>query len=123
LLKILASLNPQRHKGQQAELQACRFLQQHGLELIDKNYHCRQGEIDLIMKHQDTLVFIEVRYRKNNRFGGAKESVTSNKQHKIRTTALHYMQALTSEPNARFDVIAITGEGKQQTFEWIQNAF
>lgn len=123
MLKILETLNQQRHKGQQAELQACRFLQQQGLELIEKNYHCRQGEIDLIMKHQNTLVFIEVRFRKNARFGDAKESITSNKQHKIRTTALHYMQALTFEPNARFDVIAITGEGKQQNFEWIQNAF
>lgn len=106
-----------------AENFACDYLLKKGLKFIDKNYHCRQGEIDLIMEHNNTLVFVEVRYRKNNHFGGAKESITFSKQQKLQTTALHYMQKHGSQKNARFDVIAITGEGKQQSFEWIQNAF
>ena len=110
-------------KGQQAELAACDFLLQQGLSLIAKNYRCRRGQIDLIMHHNDTLVFVEERYRKNDHFGGAKESITPKKQQKIHTTALHYMQKLNHNSNARFDVIAITGSGNQQQFEWIQNAF
>lgn len=112
-----------RTKGNKAETHACDFLQQKGLKLITRNYHCRQGEIDLIMNHNGTTVFVEVRYRKNANFGDAKESVTIQKQKKIRTTALHYLQSQKNETNARFDVIAITGEGQQQVFEWIQNAF
>jgi putative endonuclease len=109
--------------GQQAERTACEYLLGQGLKLVEKNYRCRRGEIDLIMQHGDTLVFVEVRYRKNHDFGGASASVTPKKQKKIHTTALHYMQHLNPNTNARFDVIAITGSGKQQQFEWIQNAF
>ena len=69
--------------GQQAELLACQYLQQYKLKLITKNYHCRRGEIDLIMQDKKTLVFIEVRYRKNDRFGSALESVNYKKQAKI----------------------------------------
>ncbi|MCW9012674.1 MAG: YraN family protein [Gammaproteobacteria bacterium] len=110
-------------KGKRAEQLACNHLLQQGLVLIEKNYHCRQGEIDLIMTQNDSLIFIEVRYRKNNDYGGAKESITRAKQKKIHITALHYMQRHNKNVNARFDVIAITGEGKQQQLEWIQNAF
>ena len=109
--------------GQQAEQAACDFLLARGLSLVTKNYRCRRGEIDLIMRDAQCLVFVEVRYRKNNHFGGALESITPKKQQKIRITALHYMQKLNSDSNARFDVIAITGSGRQQQFEWIQNAF
>jgi len=112
-----------KNKGADAETQACHFLQQKGLALITQNYYCRQGEIDLIMNDNETTVFIEVRYRKNNHYGDAKESITIQKQNKIRTTALHYMQSHDQHKNARFDVIAITGEGSQQQLEWIQNAF
>ena len=119
---ILKSIN-KKNKGVESEDQACNFLQHKGLNLITRNYYCRQGEIDLIMSDKETTVFIEVRYRKNNHYGDAKESITIQKQNKIRTTALHYMQSHPDSNNVRFDVIAITGEGSQQQFEWIQNAF
>ena len=61
--------------GNRSEKLALKYLKQKGLKLHEKNYHCRYGEIDLIMWHDDYLVFIEVRYRKNNLFGGALESV------------------------------------------------
>ena len=110
-------------QGIQAEQQAHDYLKQQGLALVEKNYRCRRGEIDLIMKTADTLVFIEVRFRKNNNFGGAKESITPAKQQKLQATAQHYMQQYNPNVNARFDVIAITGEGKNQQLEWIKNAF
>lgn len=111
------------NKGNRAEKLACTYLEDNGLTLIDKNFHSRFGEIDLIMQHLDTTVFIEVRYRKNMHYGGAKASINYTKQQKIRKTALYYMQKLGHEVNARFDVIAITGENKKQNIEWIKNAF
>ena len=77
--------------GQQAELWACQYLEQQGLALITKNYHCRRGEIDLIMRDEKALVFIEVRYRKSARFGSALESVNYKKQQKLIITAEHYI--------------------------------
>ncbi|MDH5472571.1 MAG: YraN family protein [Gammaproteobacteria bacterium] len=109
--------------GSRAEINACNFLQRNGLKLLTKNYYCRHGEIDLIMNDNEVIVFIEVRYRKNHLYGDAKESITVHKQKKIRTTALHYMQSKSEQHEARFDVIAITGEGSLQNFEWIKNAF
>lgn len=110
-------------KGQEIEQLACAYLQARGLVLIEKNYRCRRGEIDLVMRQSDTLVFVEVRYRKNQDFGGAKESITPSKQAKLQTTALHYMQLHQHNTNARFDVIAVTGAGTLDNIEWIQNAF
>lgn len=111
------------NKGQAAEDWACEYLIHQGLEFIERNFHSRHGEIDLIMEHQGTLVFIEVRYRKNLDFGGALESITPKKQNRIRKTALYYMQTRQREFNARLDVFAMNGEGENYQFEWIQNAF
>jgi len=110
-------------KGQEIEQLACEYLQSCGLALIEKNYRCRRGEIDLVMKQNDTLVFVEVRYRKTQDFGGAKESITPGKQTKLHATALHYLQQHQHNANARFDVIAVTGAGTLDNIEWIQNAF
>ncbi len=119
-------LNPfssRSSKGKAAEQIACDYLIRQGLQLIEKNFHSRQGEIDLIMRHLDTLVFVEVRYRKNQDFGGAVESITATKQARIRHTALYYMQKQGREFNARFDVIAMTGSQDTPEINWIQNAF
>ncbi|MFT7413422.1 MAG: putative endonuclease [Methylophagaceae bacterium] len=110
--------------GQQTELLACQFLQRHKLKLIIKNYHCRRGEIDLIMQDQNTLVFIEVRYRKNDRFGSALESVNHKKQAKIIITAEHYLlQNKQSFSNYRFDVIAISPTQQSDEIIWVKDAF
>ncbi|SFK30899.1 YraN family protein [Methylophaga sulfidovorans] len=113
-----------REKGQQIEKQVSSYLQKHGMRLIQQNYHCRGGEIDLIMKEKDTLVFVEVRFRKNARFGSALESVNSQKQTKIIHTAQHYIQT-TSPPyeHYRFDVVAVTPADSSIQIEWIKNAF
>ena len=110
-------------KGSTCEKLACDYLKKNGLRLIDKNFRSRYGEIDLIMQHRESVVFIEVRYRKNQSHGGAKASVTPAKQLKIQKTALYYMQKNGRELNARFDVVAMSGENNNLNIEWIKNAF
>jgi putative endonuclease len=109
-------------KGQHFEQIAERWLQARGLQPVTRNYRCRGGEIDLIMRQGDTLVFVEVRYRANATHGGAASSVTRRKQHKIVLAARHYFkQHAINEANqaCRFDVIAFEGDQP----DWIQNAF
>jgi putative endonuclease len=120
-LKLPRLLQPSNSQGVKAEKQALAYLQKQGLSLICQNYYCRFGEIDLIMHEQDVLVFIEVRYRKNNDFGGALASITKRKQAKIIKTAKYYLAQLDNEPYCRFDVIAI--DQQANTPQWIQNAF
>ncbi|PHS25579.1 MAG: YraN family protein [Methylophaga sp.] len=112
--------------GEQAEELANQYLQKHKLTLISQNYQCRRGEIDLIMQDQHTLVFVEVRYRKNARFGSALESVDHKKQAKIITTAEHYLlQSKQDYFDYRFDVIAIMPmqNSEQPEITWIKDAF
>lgn len=117
-----------RDRGQEAEQACCKYLQQQGLKLLAKNYHGRRGELDLVMCDNDTVVFVEVRYRKNDAFGGALESVTRSKQEKLRITAEQYLQQETRLVNGRFDVVAMNEKVHNNgsdiySFEWIKNAF
>ncbi|MEM7304034.1 MAG: YraN family protein [Pseudomonadota bacterium] len=106
--------------GKKAEDVACHFLLSHGLQLITRNYHCRYGEIDLIMQDNDTLVFVEVRYRKSEAFGGALESIDKTKQRKLVFTANHYLSQSADLQTSRFDVVALTENAPP---EWIIDAF
>jgi putative endonuclease len=74
------------------------------------------------MRDENTLVFIEVRQRANDQFGGAAASITSAKQAKLLRTARHYLSELNSEPPCRFDALLLSGSDGQK-IEWIQNAF
>ena len=109
-----------RLKGKKAEDVACSFLQRNGLLLIERNYHCRFGEIDLIMQDSDSLVFVEVRYRSSSKFGDAIESVDANKRRKLVFAANHYLQNTSLDQPSRFDVVALSPD---QTPQWICNAF
>ena len=109
-----------RLQGKKAEDVACNFLLQNGLSLIEKNYQCRYGEIDIIMQDCDTLVFIEVRYRSTMNYGGAEASVDNNKRQKLVFTANHYIQRNHISQPMRFDVVAIY---PNQPPNWITNAF
>ena len=111
-----------RIKGDDKERLAEAHLVAHGFILIERNFLCKGGEIDLIMKDQEYLVFIEVRYRASNEFGGALGSITAGKQRKLRRAAEFYLlqQFGNTPPPCRFDVIAIEG---QNELEWIKNAF
>jgi putative endonuclease len=109
-------------KGSDAERIAATYLQQQGLVLVEQNYRCRFGEIDLIMTEGHALVFIEVRMRASNAFGGAAASITATKQAKLLIAARHYLSGLQREPACRFDAVLITGT-QHYTIEWIRNAF
>ncbi|MDO6460317.1 YraN family protein [Granulosicoccaceae sp. 1_MG-2023] len=110
--------------GKWGELQARNFLESHGLEFIQSNYLTRMGEIDLIMRDGDTLVFTEVRTRNTERYGGGIASVTKAKQRKLCRAALSYLQTNRQmEHPCRFDVVAINTDNSSTTFEWIKNAF
>jgi putative endonuclease len=106
--------------GDAAENLACDYLQAQGLHLLMRNYRLRSGEIDLVMRDSSHLVFVEVRYRKTQQFGGALYSIDQRKQQKIINTAQHYLQRYRVTLPARFDVVAITGNNDIQ---WLQNAF
>lgn len=120
-MKLPRLFQPSNSKGVIAEKKALTYLLGQGLTLLHQNYYCRFGEIDLIMFDQDTLVFIEVRYRKSSDFGGALASINKSKQRKIINTAKHYLAQLTSEPYCRFDAIALNEIESAPL--WIQNAF
>jgi putative endonuclease len=111
--------------GQAAEDIACRYLQQQGLQLITRNYRCRMGEIDLIMQDRDMLVFVEVRYRKNDCCGGSLHSINNAKQIKLLRAASFYLQQnqLTEKAPCRFDVIAINSLQDKHAPEWLKNVF
>jgi putative endonuclease len=119
-----ATDNTTRKVGEEAERLAQRFLEQKGLTLINRNYHCRRGEIDLIMRDGNFLVFIEVRYRKNDIYGSAAESVTKQKQRRLLASAGYYLQneKLYENISCRFDVITVSGQYNPQ-IEWIKDAF
>jgi len=123
LFSKLAKLTQRKQKGNEAEDQACQFLIQKGLTLLQRNFATKLGEVDLIMQDNDVLVFIEVRYRKNRDFGGAALSVTPKKQQRIIKAALAYQQKNAPQASMRFDVVAIEGEGKNKQIDWIANAF
>jgi putative endonuclease len=110
--------------GQQKELQVCDYLVAQGLQLVIKNYRCKLGEIDLIMMDKDTLVFIEVRHRKQNDHGSSLESITKSKQRKIINTARYYLQIneLDNKFPCRFDAVVTEHDTKQQ-FLWLKDAF
>lgn len=101
------------------ENQALTFLKRHGLQLITRNYACRLGEIDLIMRDGNCLVFVEVRYRQHRLYGGSSASVTSQKQQRLIRAAQLFLQLHPqyAELPCRFDLIAI-----DQSIEWLQNS-
>jgi putative endonuclease len=111
--------------GQQAEDSACQYLKTQGLSLVERNYRCPRGEIDLIMKDSSTTVFIEVRFRRNIQFGSGAESVDQRKQKKLLATAAHYLQKnpKAARGTCRFDVISLTANNGEQQLDWIPDAF
>ncbi len=116
-----------RKIGNTAEAIALKYLSKHGLQLIAQNYLTQLGEIDIIMLDKTTneLVFIEVRYRQNTKFGTAIETVDYNKQTKITKTAQHYLQHKPQYQDftCRFDVVGVESNLKYPVINWIKDAF
>lgn len=114
-----ASSNSQA-AGKAAEDRALAYLEKQGLILLERNYRSPRGEIDLVVEDGDTLVFVEVRYRNNARFGGPLASVDWRKQQKLTACAHHYLAHHPSNRPVRFDVVALDGSKQPQ---WIRDAF
>lgn len=114
---------PRAH-GQLVEAAACRFLQQQGLILLETNYTLRGGELDLVMQQAGTVVFVEVRYRKSDRYGTPAETVTPGKQRKLLLAARHWLATHPAHARhpCRFDIIAARPGESGLQFEWIVNA-
>ena len=111
--------------GRRAEDRALSFLTGQGLDLIERNYRCRAGEIDLVMRQRSTLVLVEVRSRARSDFGGAAESVGRRKQQRFVRAARHLLMVRPELAAlcARFDVVAIDGDAPNDRLEWIRDAF
>jgi len=118
-------LNDKRAFGESIEKCAVEYLSKKKLKLVTKNYLCKMGEIDIIARDGQDLVFIEVRYRKSELYGGSAASVDKKKQRRVILAADHYLQKhkLTNKIACRFDVIAITGNLDKLDINWIKAAF
>jgi len=108
-------------EGNAAEQLAALFLQKRGLKLVERNFRCSYGEIDLIMRDGNTLIFIEVRLRSSDNFGGAAMSINQTKQQKLRRSAALYLQT-RGDSACRFDAILMS-KLDINAVEWIQDAF
>jgi putative endonuclease len=109
------------NRGTWAEDAAAAFLLKRGLKLLERNYRCRFGEIDLVLRDARTLVFVEVRYRRSHSFGGAGESITISKRKKLLRAARHYMAAHSEFPACRFDAVLLNGDTSE--VDWVVDAF
>jgi len=122
---MISSRAPHLVTGNKAEEIAFNYLSAKGLLLVEKNFRSRYGEIDLIMREGEILIFVEVRYRNTDRYGDGAESVTTAKQNRIIRTANHFLTIRKLDNNlCRFDVVSASnlGNSKMQ-IEWIKDAF
>lgn len=117
--------SPRARIGRSAEIAAAAELGVRGYRIITSNYRCRQGEIDLIARDGDCLVFVEVRCRRTNEYGTPAESITLAKQRKLIITAQHYIDDLgLGDCECRFDVVEVSSRGgKLYVSDIIKNAF
>ena len=113
--------------GEAKESEAASFLARQGLTLVCRNFQCKLGEIDLVMRSSDTLVFVEVRFRRSSLYGNAAATVDWRKQGKLLRTAQFYLQrsGLRDRVPCRFDVLGIAPDSRNGTlqFDWIRAAF
>lgn len=115
----------QQIKGKKAEVIALNYLKKAGLKIIQKNFLCKFGEIDLIMKDHQTIVFIEVRYRQSTHFGTGAETVRKQKQNRIIHAANIFVKTKkwTQNKSYRFDIVELSGELNNPHIRWIKSAF
>jgi putative endonuclease len=105
-------------QGQAGEDRAFAYLLEQGLTLVERNFRCKGGEIDLIMQERGMLIFVEVRKRADSSYGGAAASVTARKQARLILAAHVFLQRYRMPPPCRFDVMAIDGD----RMTWLKNA-
>ena len=110
-----------RRVGFDKETQAAEYLESQGLQIVERNFYFRGGELDLIARDKEYLCFIEVKYRKSEQYGCPEEAVTENKQKKLFLGARRYLyeRHMPEDTPCRFDVVSITGDA----IRWIPDAF
>ena len=114
-----------RDTGILGEKLAKDFLKKRGYRILETNYHCPEGEIDIVAKHKDSLVFIEVRTKKSREFGSPEESITPTKVERLKTVAYRYQQTHNNlPPQWRIDVVAVELNQREELsrIELIENA-
>jgi putative endonuclease len=120
----MARTPPHLRDGSAAERRAEQHLRRQGLRLVARNVRSPFGEIDLVMHHGQVIVFVEVRYRRHTGFGDPVETVDRRKQGRLRASAEHYLRQLADgDRPCRFDVVTLSGDPKNGTIAWYQNAF
>lgn len=107
-------------RGREAEAQAAIYLEKRGLRILERNWRCRFGEIDLVAREGDCLVFVEVRARSLRGFGGAAESIDAGKRRRLIAAANQYLTRTGLETPCRFDAVLIGASGAP---EWVRSAF
>lgn len=112
----------QHQRGQRGEIIAVEFLERKGFAIVARNYRHRRSEIDLIVRQKNTLVFVEVKLRKNTAFGHPEAFVNEPQAQRITEAAEHYLHETNWEGNIRFDIIAITLQPKL-SIEHFEDAF
>lgn len=109
-----------RDPGRESESLACRYLEQHGLQLLERNWRSRFGEIDLVLREGATIVFVEVRLRTSATYGGAAESIDRRKRARLLAAARLYLAGRRAPP-CRFDVVLLESLDPPR-IEWIRDA-
>jgi putative endonuclease len=116
--------NPRQRYGEAGEALAAHLLRRRGYRILEANYRTPLGEIDIVARERDTIVFVEVKARRSLHFGHPKTAVTAQKQRKLSMLALYYLKATgQSGAKARFDVVAICGAPERPEVEIVRNAF
>jgi putative endonuclease len=113
-----ARLSGKQRQGQAGEQRALQHLTRHGLTLVEANYQCKSGEIDLILRDGEVLVFVEVRQRASRTHGGAAASITPAKVRRVVRAAQTYLLRFARVPPCRIDVVAIDGDH----LDWLRDA-
>jgi putative endonuclease len=111
------------NKGQEAESLAAAYLAKRGYSIVAKNVRFPFGELDIIARDREILVFVEVKHRRNSVFGMPFEAVTKAKQRKIILAAHAYLKQYSLQPLCRFDIISLTGDLKKPLIEHMSDAF
>jgi putative endonuclease len=110
-------------EGARAEALAARFLVSQGLAIVARNFRTRMGEIDIVARDREMLVFVEVRKRRSAAYGGAIASITGAKRMRLMAAANAYLAMIGKEPPCRFDAVLIDGVARSSRIEWQRDIF
>lgn len=118
------ALNQRQTFGRESESLAVKYLKKNGYKILEQNYRSKLGEIDIIAKDKKTLVFVEVKARRSDRYGSPKWAITPQKKRQVSKVALYYLKVTKQTMvKARFDVVTVRSLESKPQIEIIKNAF